>query len=88
MSEPLDLLRATVEEMLIAAGFTVLDIVTRDLSIEDGETEWIVLPERSGKWWYLNLCNNLGPLLMQKPERAKALISSEIASLRKQFDRA
>ena len=80
MSEPrpLDVLRETVEKMLIDAGFEVLDIVTQDLT-EDGETEWIVGPHGH----YLYLSNNFGKMLIENPESARVPIEDEIGRLRK-----
>lgn len=80
--DPIAFMREHVEQMLVAAGFSVLDIVTRDLDPEHGETEWIVSPYRH----YLYLSNNFGKMLLESQETAEVPIRAEIERLRKRVD--
>jgi hypothetical protein len=80
--DPLMFLRREVEAMLVASGFEVLDIVTHDRSIEEGDTEWIVSPYRH----YLWLSNNFATLLLGDDcLAARRIIQVEIAHLKRRI---
>jgi len=82
VTDPVAHLREVVENMLVAEGIEVLDVITLDADPEYGETEWRVGP----KLHYLYLSNTFGDALLgENKEHALDVIRRNIAALKERI---